>query len=175
MKILFSVGNLEERKGYSYLIEAMSIICKERDDVYCIIGGSGSIKSSLELKVRDFHLDNCIKFVGFIPDEMLKFWFNSCDIFVLPSLAEGSPIVMFEALNFGKPFVGTGVGGIPEIIISEDYGLLVKTEDSKDLSQKILYAIDKEWDSDYIINYSKQFNWTNICTKIIKDVYLKLV
>ena len=52
MKILFSVGNLEERKGYSYLIEAMSIIYNERKDVCCIIGGTGSIKSSLEASER---------------------------------------------------------------------------------------------------------------------------
>ncbi|WP_162197469.1 MULTISPECIES: glycosyltransferase family 4 protein [unclassified Methanosarcina] len=174
-KILFSVGNLEERKGYSYLIEAMSIVCNEREDVCCIIGGNGSVKPSLELKVSDLNLDNHIKFIGFIPDEMIKFWFNACDIFVLPSLAEGSPIVMFETLNFGKPFVGTTVGGIPEIITSEDYGLLVKPRDSKDLSQKILYALDKEWDRELIISYSRQFNWANICKRVIEDVYLKLV
>jgi Glycosyltransferase len=174
-KVLFSLGNLEERKGYSYLIESMSTICKERDDVYCVIGGSGPIKSSLESKVKELNLNGYIKFVGFIQDNELKFWFNACDFFVLPSLAEGSPIVMFEALSFGKPFIGTAVGGIPDIIISDDYGSLVEAGNSKDLSQKILYALNKDWNSEHIKRYSKQFNWASICKKVAENVYLKLV
>lgn len=174
-KVLFSLGNLEERKGYSYLIESMSTVCKERRDVYCVIGGSGPMKSSLESKVDELYLNEYVKFVGFIPDNELKFWFNACDFFVLPSLAEGSPIVMFEALNFGKPFIGTSVGGIPDVIISEDYGSLVEAGNSKDLSQKILYALKKDWDSECIKKYSAQFNWDAISKKIVEGVYLKLM
>lgn len=54
--------------------------------------------------------------------------------------------VMFECLGCGKPIVGTKVGGVPEIITSEDYGFLVEPANSEDLAEKILIALDKEWD-----------------------------
>jgi glycosyltransferase involved in cell wall biosynthesis len=84
-------------------------------------------------------------------------WMDACDVFVLPSLNEGSPIVMFESLGFGKPFVGTKVGGIPEIITSEDYGLLCEPANQKELAEKILAALDKEWDDEKIRKYAEQF------------------
>jgi glycosyltransferase involved in cell wall biosynthesis len=52
---------------------------------------------------------------------------------------------MFEAFGSGKPFVGTKVGGVPEIITSEDYGFLVEPANSEDLAEKILIALDKGW------------------------------
>ena len=76
---------------------------------------------------------------------------NACDLFVLPSLNEGNPTVMFEALGCGKPFVGTKVGGVPEVIASDDYGLLVEPADPEDLAEKILVALDREWDREAIL------------------------
>lgn len=87
---------------------------------------------------------------------------NAADLFVLPSLNEGNPTVMFEALGCGKPFVGTRVGGIPEIITSEDYGLLVKPASVQDLADMLLKALTKEWDSERIVAYARQYSWGNI-------------
>jgi glycosyltransferase involved in cell wall biosynthesis len=75
---------------------------------------------------------------------------------------------MFEALGCGKPFVGTNVGGIPEIIISEDFGLLCKPANPKDLTEKILIAIDKKWEYKKIMKYADQFTWNNISKVTIK-------
>ena len=72
-------------------------------------------------------------------------------------MGEGNPTVMFECLGCGKPFIGTKVGGIPEIIVSDDYGLLCEPANSEDLAEKILIALDKEWDEEKIRNYAKQF------------------
>ena len=58
---------------------------------------------------------------------------------------------MFEALGCGKPFVGSNVGGIPEIIISEDFGLICEPSNPKDLTDKILIAMDKKWEHKKII------------------------
>lgn len=95
---------------------------------------------------------------------------NACDVFVLPSLNEGNPTVMFECLGCGKPFVGTKVGGIPEVITSNDYGLLVKPGNSQDLAKKIGFALNKIWDEDHIRNYAEQYCWENIA-KQIQQVY----
>jgi glycosyltransferase involved in cell wall biosynthesis len=74
---------------------------------------------------------------------------------------------MFESLGFGKPFVGTKVGGEPKIITSEDYGLLCEPANPKDLAEKILTALDKEWDKEKILKYAERFTWDNIVKEII--------
>jgi glycosyltransferase involved in cell wall biosynthesis len=76
--------------------------------------------------------------------------------------------VMFEALGCGTPFVGTKVGGVPEIINSEDYGLLVEPANPEELAEKILIALDKEWDYEKILRYAERFKRDNIAKEIIK-------
>jgi glycosyltransferase involved in cell wall biosynthesis len=75
---------------------------------------------------------------------------------------------MFESLGFGKPFVGTKVGRVPEIITSEDYGLLCEPANPKALAEKILTAFDKEWDREKILEYAERFTWDNIVKEILK-------
>lgn len=99
---------------------------------------------------------------------------NAADLFVLPSLKEGNPTVMFEALGVGLPFVGTTVGGIPEIIISEDYGFLCRPADPGCLAEKILIALDKEWNRLEIQSYAKNFD-VKILVKRILHIYEQLV
>jgi glycosyltransferase involved in cell wall biosynthesis len=72
---------------------------------------------------------------------------------------------MFEALGIGLPYVGTNVGGIPEIIISEKYGLLCNPGKKVDLSKIIDKGLNKNWNKNEIINYSKEFSWENIFLK----------
>jgi glycosyltransferase involved in cell wall biosynthesis len=98
---------------------------------------------------------------------------NACDIFVLSSLNEANPTVMFEALGCGKPFIGTKVGGIPEIINSEVYGLLVTPANPDDLKEKILLALDRKWDHEAILKYAEQFTWKEIADEILKIYRIK--
>jgi glycosyltransferase involved in cell wall biosynthesis len=165
-KIIFSVGALIKRKGFEYLIEAMEKICSQRKDIICYIGGVGPERERLLGQINRLHLKEKVTLLGSVPGDQLTLWMNSCDFFVLPSLNEGNPTVMFETLGCGKPFVGTKVGGVPEIITSDEYGLLVKPADSEDLERKILQALDREWNREAILRYSEQFTWENISKKI---------
>lgn len=172
-KIIFTLGYLIKRKGFNYLIDAMKLICDQRDDIICYIGGAGSERGNLQGQIDRLHLGEKIYLLGTVPNEKLPQWINACDLFVLPSLNEGNPTVMFEVLGCGKPFVGTNVGGVPEIILSEDYGLLVEPADADDLANKIRIALDRAWDRDRILEYAGQFTWENISKKII-DAYPKI-
>jgi len=167
-KVLFSLGDLIERKGFHYLADAIAEIVKARMDVLCIIGGSGPMRKKLKKRINKLNLQEYVKLVGFIPDKDLTYWMNAADVFVLPSLSEGNPTVMFEALGVGLPFVGTKVGGVPEIITSEDYGLLVEPANPEDLAEKILIALEKEWDRGKIKKYAEQFTWENIAKRTVK-------
>ncbi|MDX9803858.1 MAG: glycosyltransferase, partial [Dehalococcoidales bacterium] len=95
-------------------------------------------------------------------------WMNACDLFVLPSLNEGNPTVLVEAFGTGTPYVGTNVGGIPEIVNSEKLGLLCDSGNSKALAQVVVQALKKEWNKSIINRYARQYTWENITNKIIK-------
>jgi len=173
-KIILNVASLNQVKGQRYLIDAMKEIVKYRKDILCIIIGDGMLRKDLKSQVKKLGLKNYIKLTGSKPHDEIPLWMNAADLFVLPSLSEGNPTVMFEALGTGLPFIGTRVGGVPEIITSEDYGLLCECANSKDLADKILIGLDKEWDRENILEYAKQFTWENIAKEII-GIYKLLI
>lgn len=173
-KIILNVGNLYDPiKGHKFFIEAISNIVKIRQDILGIIVGSGYLEKQLRELIEELQLSPYVRLVGGKPFAEIPLWMNACDIFVLPSLNEGNPTVMFEALGCGKPFVGTRVGGVPEIITSDDYGLLVEPADPDDLARKILMALDREWDPKRILAYAEQYTWENIAKEIMV-VYQKV-
>lgn len=166
-KIVLSVGNLETVKGHEYLIKAMKKVIQKEKDILCLIVGSGSQRNKLERLVKELDLQDDVMLLGSKPHDEIPLWINACDVFVLPSLNEGNPTVMFECLGCGKPFVGTTVGGEPEIIINEKLGILVEPGNSEQLADAILKALNKEWNKEHILNYAKQFTWEEIAEKIM--------
>lgn len=173
-KIILAVGNLVEIKGHNYLIGAMEEVVKHRKDVLCFIVGGGETENKLRKQIKNAGLADHVKLPGSKLHNEIPMWVNSCDIFVLPSLNEGNPTVMFECLGCGKPFIGTKVGGVPEIIVSDDYGLLVEPANSEKLAETILLALDKTWDTTKIKAYSAQFTWAEIGKNIV-DIYKTLL
>jgi len=169
-KIILNVASLVSVKGHEYLIEAINEFVKYRKDVMCIIIGDGVIRRKLEDQIKNLHLGYYVKLVGAKPHNEIPLWMNAADIFVLPSLSEGNPTVMFEALGVGLPFVGTTVGGVPEIITSEDYGLLCPPADPECLAEKILIALEKDWDREKIMRYAGQFTWKKVAKEVV-DIY----
>jgi len=173
-KIILNVADLYPVKGQRYLIEAMKEIIKYRKDILCIIIGDGVLRKNLKTQVRKLGLENYVQLAGSKPHDEIPLWMNAADLFVLPSLSEGNPTVMFEALGCGKPFVGTKVGGVPEVIASEDYGLLCEPANAEDLAEKILTALEKQWNTEKIRRYAEQFTWENIAKRVI-EIYNDLL
>jgi glycosyltransferase involved in cell wall biosynthesis len=135
------------------------------------IVGQGSLKNQLQSLINKYRLEDNIALAGGNkPSKEIPLWMNACDLFVLPSLSEGNPTVMFECLGCGKSFVGTNVGGIPEVITNKKLGILVEPKDVSGLANAILKALDKEWDKNYISKYAEQFTWDKIAEKIM-EVY----
>lgn len=166
-KIILNVANLYPVKGQRYLIDAMKDIVKYRKDILCVIIGGGILRKDLKAQIKKSSIEKYIKLTGPKTHDEIPLWMNAADLFVLSSLNEGNPTVMFEALGTGLPFVGTRVGGVPDIITSEDYGLLCESANPKDLAEKILIGLDKEWDKDKILGYATRFTWENIAKRIL--------
>lgn len=169
-KVLVNVALLLPKKGQKYLIDTLNILINEKNmkNIKCFIIGPGPLYEKLQSQISSLNLDKNVRLCGWVSLEKLYLYLNAADIFVLPSLKEGNPTVMFEALGVGLPFVGTAVGGVPEIITSGDYGLLCPPADHDCLAEKILEALNKEWDTGKIREYAKQFTWENIAKKVIK-------
>jgi len=166
-KILLSVGALVPTKGYSYMIRALKEIIKVRKDVHYCIVGSGKLRKMLGKQVSETDLQNYVTFIGGKPHNEIPLWMNACDLFVLPSLKESFGVVQIEALACGKPVVATRNGGSEEVITSDDYGLLVEPANPNDLAEKILMALDQEWDREAILAYAERFTWERIAEEII--------
>ena len=173
-KILLSVGNLVNIKGHSYLVDAMSIILKKRSDVILIIVGSGRLEIKLRNAINRLGLNKKILLVGSKPHEEIPIWMNASDIFVLPSLSEGFPTVIPEAMACGKPIIGTKVGGVPEAIFHQDLGILVNPRNPEVLASAILEVLDKKWKPEIILHHAKRYSWNNLVKQIL-DVYREVL
>lgn len=156
-KIILFVGHLVTRKGVEYLIKAIEIIVKKDSGVvFCIIG-KGQLEKKLKALTHELGLTNYIKFLGQKNHEDIVPYINACDLFVLPSLNEGLPVVLCEALSCGKPVVATSVAGTPELI-NKNVGYLVEPKNVEDLAKKILLALNKKWDKEKILQRAKNFS-----------------
>jgi teichuronic acid biosynthesis glycosyltransferase TuaC len=167
-KVIVNVSNLIELKGHKYLIYAVSEVLKENPEVICFVIGTGHCKEKLEKLIHQHHLENSLILVGWISNSEIPYWLSACDFFVFSSLREANPVVMFEAISCGRPFIGTNVGGVPEVITSEEYGLLCNPGDQDQLSKLIKIALNKRWDNNKIKEYSKQFSWETIAKRTYK-------
>ncbi len=141
-KIIGTVARLEAQKGHKYLIDAAPQIIKEVPDVMFVFAGDGTYRSELEKQVQGLGLSEYFRFLGFRED--VKELLYTFDIFVLPSLFEGLPNVILEAMASSRPVVATAVDGTPEVIENEKSGLLVTPKSSDALSKAIVSLLARE-------------------------------
>ncbi len=130
--IVGTVANFYRTKGLKYLIEATHIL---NSGFKIIIIGEGRLRTKLESLIKKYNLENTVFLVGRIPNAYK--YLKAFDVFVLPSLKEGFPWVILEAMAAEVPIVATKVGAVPEIIENTKEGLLVEVKNSPKLAEKI--------------------------------------
>lgn len=178
-KIILHVGNyVIKHKNQLNLVRALADLHKIRGDfVAYLIGRGAEGQKQIQREVDSLFAGEYIKVVGGVPISPvnhLPLWMNAADVFVLPSYSEGNPAVMFEALACGTPHVGTNVGGVGEIITSEEYGLLYDDPDDRDRLRELMdKSLDKKWDRGKISEYALNFTGDKIAEKTVKE-YEKL-
>ena len=124
-----TAGRLVDIKGLKYLVNAAKIICEEISNIKFIIAGTGPLYSELEKQIQDYKLVNKVILTGFRKDIISII--NKLDVFIMPSLYEGIPMALLEAMALGKPVIASNVGGIPEIIENKISGILIEPEDEQ--------------------------------------------
>ena len=141
--ILLTVRRLVKRMGLENLIRAMSYIRKEDQNILLLVGGSGYLKQKLERMISELKLNEYVKLLGFIKEELLPWFYQAADLFILPSVAlEGFGLSTIESLGAGTPVLATPVGGSVEILGGLDRDLLFEDIDSRTIARKILYYVN---------------------------------
>jgi len=135
-KIVGMVGRLVPQKGHVYLIDAAELVIKKFPDVKFVIVGDGELKDQLLEKVRARNLEKNFRFLGFRSDVNELLW--TFDIFTLPSLYEGLPNVVLEALASSLPVVATPVDGTKEAVVDNETGFLVPVKDVEGLANALI-------------------------------------
>lgn len=139
--IMLTAGRLVTVKGQSDLIKSLPAILQHTPSVLLVIVGEGELRDKLMRLAKSLGVAQYVIFTGHISSRELPHWLNSADLFVLPSLSEGRPNILIEAMSCGLPVVATRVGGITEMIRNNIDGILVPPKDPQSLATSIMPLI----------------------------------
>ena len=141
IKFLF-LGRIGERKGVYDLLEVMHQHQAELGNKYLLeLGGDGETEK-LQSLINQYHLEENVKFLGFVVGSRKEQLLRAADVYILPSYNEGLPISILEAMSFGLPIISTEVGGIPEVVLPYENGLLISAGDQSAIYESIKFFMD---------------------------------
>lgn len=131
-----------EKKGITYLLEALNKLRLDNQRVKLLLAGDGPIKDKVIAKIEEFNLKQVVEYLGSVNGEEKKIFFNEIDILALPAISmkddrDGIPVVLMEACSYGVPILTTDVSGIPEICINGYNGFLIKERDTQAIYDSI--------------------------------------
>lgn len=133
---LGAIGSLTGEKGFEVLLRAMPAIRARHPHTTLCIVGSGPLKARLLSQSLQLGLGGTIHFPGIVAD--VRPWLAGLAVLLVPSLREGLPMVVLEAMAMGIPVVASRVGGIPEVVVDGETGLLVEANDPTSLAAAAL-------------------------------------
>lgn len=144
-QILFTSRRLVHRVGIDKLLEAVAAIKSKNPDIWLAVGGRGTLLETLVSQASELGLDNHVKFIGFLKDELLPVAYQAADLSVMPSQSfEGFGLSLIESLACGTPVVCTPVGGMPEILESFSPNLICASTTSNAIAETLEQALLKK-------------------------------
>ena len=146
-KVMYTVGRLDKRKGHDLVIRAMPEIIEKVSDVIYLIGGTGPYLPQLKSLVEEHHLQDYVKFCGFIADKDICAFHHCGDVFVMPNRiltdgdTEGFGIVFLEASAAGKPVIGGRAGGAVDAVVDGKTGFLIDPYSKDEFVKKAIFLL----------------------------------
>ena len=159
------IGRLSPEKGHVYLIKALTYITNI--DFECIFVGDGPLRAELENYVRKANLDRRIKFIGFQANVACAM--SQMDVVIMPSLNETFGITIIEAFAMKKVVIASDVGGIPELVINGQTGLLFSAKDTSALAEKILYVYNNAEEAEKMAMNGYEYFKKNFTSSAMAD------
>jgi glycosyltransferase involved in cell wall biosynthesis len=158
------------------MLDAFKEILTEHDNVKLLIIGDGPLREKLETHAKTIGVDSRTIFTGFQVDPQR--YLKLMDIFLLPSLSEGTSMTLLEAMSFSKPCVVTDAGGNPEIILDEFNGFVTPNRDMHAFTSGVLKllnnnALREKMGKNARERYENSFSVENM-TNMYQDLYIKV-
>jgi len=154
------VGNLIEGKQIDILIKAIDRL-KTRFSLALDVYGSGPKQKQYQQLAQQLNLNHLVKFMGHIENDILAETLKNYNLLVLPSRYETFGVVLIEAMACGLPVVATAVGAVPEIVDSDEVGILAQPDSVDSLAQAIEKALTRQWDKNKITTHARKFSIKN--------------
>jgi glycosyltransferase involved in cell wall biosynthesis len=141
-KRLVCVARLSPQKGLPVLIEASQELANSITDFEIVIIGDGPMRAELEQQIASTGLQTRVRLVGAQTGAEIRKWLEKSRAFVLPSFAEGLPVVIMEAFARARPVISTRVAGIPELVVDGENGWLIAPGSPSELAEAMQQALE---------------------------------
>lgn len=141
---ILCVGRLCPAKGQHVLLEAAAILKEKKVSFHVTMVGDGEDRESLTELCNQLELTDFVDFTGALGQDEVRDYYRQADIFVLPSFAEGVPVVLMEAMAKEIPVISTRITGIPELIAHDNNGLLATPADIQELAGQLITLIESD-------------------------------
>jgi len=133
------IGRLNTQKGITYLIQALPLLARHGLEATLVIIGDGNLRPSLEAEAAALGVAGQVVFTGFADDT--RTLQTLLDIQLFPSLFEGTPLTLFEAMAMSRPIVSTGVDGLGEVLVDGETALMVPPRDPRALADAVAHLL----------------------------------
>jgi glycosyltransferase involved in cell wall biosynthesis len=173
--LLLSVGRLERNKGYHVLLAALGALRARLPEGWrWLLVGAGKERDALESQAHALGLADHVTFAGVLDDAELHNLYEQADLFVHPTLYEGSSIVTLEAMVHRRPVVASAAGGIPDKVFPGRNGYLTQPGDADDLAAKIVLALDARacwpaWGEESVRIVRSTFDWPVVARRTLEE------
>jgi glycosyltransferase involved in cell wall biosynthesis len=165
-RVLFA-GAFRPVKNVLRLADAFALVRRRRPGAVLVLAGEGPLEGDLRRRLRDLGVLSQVTFTGHLPQVELAAQMRRAAVLVLPSLSEGWPNVVMEALACGTPVVASGVGGIPEQLPGPGYGLLCDPCSPGDIADTMLAALDAGgWDRQKLSDHGRRITRSKAAARI---------
>ena len=170
---ILTAGHLISLKGHHLVVEALQRLKQERIPVQLLIAGGSpaqgvaSYEAELRKRVTDLGLERDVRFLGEVSQESLAELMSATDVFCLASSREGWPNVVHEAMACGAPVVAANVGAVPEMIVGDNFGLIVPPNDVAALAAGLRRAFTTQWDRQAISAFARSRSWEQVAAEVV--------
>lgn len=134
---LVSIGRFSEQKGQVLLIDAFAQACQAQPDLHLTLVGDGELRGAIEQAIAGHALQSRVTLTGWQDDAGVRAALTQAQALVLPSFAEGLPVVIMEAMAAARPVIATAIAGVPELVVPGETGWLVPAGDATALAHAI--------------------------------------
>jgi glycosyltransferase involved in cell wall biosynthesis len=171
--VILAVGSLVERKGHHRIVRALRQVRDRGIDARLVIAGGPGPEGRFEERIRETiaetGLQEQVRLLGHVSPRELPDLMSAADVFCLASDMEGWPNVVHEAQGCGAPVVATSVGGVPEMVSSEEYGFVVPPHDVDAMAAALGKALTRAWDRPAISAWGRSRSWRQVARDVVDE------